>query len=226
MAAEKPKPKRPGNRQQRRTKSTRTKLLTAARSVFVEKGIDLTRIDEIAERADVGKGTFYYYFTGKPQLVREVIKGVMEELIAAIEQRCHEATTLRNLLDSLIAAHIEFFCNRWEDFVLYFQGRSDLTLGEGYEGIEPPFIRYLECVESLLASVLQYHPPQAVLRRIACAVVGFVSGYYSFAAISSQDEDIDKTFRSLRGAMVLSLARFVQEAAPPAEGPPSQATPQ
>lgn len=226
MAAESTKPKPAIGRQRRKTKATRQKLLDAARSIFAEKGMDLARIDEIAERADTGKGTFYYHFTGKGQLVREVIKGVMEELVAAIEQRCGQATSLTEALDSLMAAHIEFFCNRWEDFVLYFQGRSDLTLDEGYDGIETPFVRYLECVESLLASVLKYHLPQRVLRRIACAAVGFVSGYYSFAAISSQEENIDETFRALRGAMVSSLARFIQEASPPAEGPASQAKPQ
>ena len=52
---------------------------------------------------------------------------------------------------------------------------------------------------------------------MVCALAGFVSGYYSFAVISSQDEEIDKTFRPLRDAMVGSLARFIQEAAPSGE---------
>ena len=79
---------------------------------------------------------------------------------------------------------------------------------------------YLEHVEALLASVQKYRLPQPVLRRIACAVAGFVSGYYSFAVIASQDEDIDQTFRSLRGAMVDSLARFIQTASPSVEAVP------
>lgn len=205
------------SRQQRRTKATRERLLAAARSVFAEKGIDLARIDEIAERADVGKGTFYYHFTGKGKLVRVMIEEMMEELVAALKRSCGESAGLTEMLDALVAAHIEFFCNRWEDFVLYFQGRSDLTLGEGYVGIETPFNNYLECVESLLVPVLRHRLSQPVLRRIACAVVGFVSGYYSFAAIASKDADVDETFRSLRGAMVQSLAKFVQEASAPAD---------
>lgn len=212
MIVEDAKPKRSPSRQQRRLKVTRRKLLDAARMVFATRGIDLARIDEISDRADVGKGTFYYHFSGKPQLVRELIKEMLDGLIAAIRSRCEGATDVIGVLDKLIAAHIEFFANRWEDFVLYFQGRSDLTLQEGYQGLETPFIKYLECVEGLLASVLKYRPPQPVLRRIACAVAGFVSGYYSFAAISSQDENIDETFVSLRGAMASSLARFIQEA--------------
>jgi len=199
-------------RQRRRANATRQKLLEAARSVFAEKGMDLTRIDEISERADIGKGTFYYHFKGKNQVVRELMKSILGELVAAIEDKCRDASDVQSLLHNLIGAHIEFFSSRWEDFVLYFQGRCDLTLQEGYSGIETPFIDYLEGIEGLLESVIKHKLPQPVLRRIACAIAGLVSGYYSFAAIGSQDEDIDEVFASLRGAMVASLIRFIQEA--------------
>ena len=212
------KPHRRRTRQQRRVTATRRKLLDAARAVFAEKGLDLARIDEITERADVGKGTFYYHFNNRSELIGELIEEMLDELVKVIEARCSGITDLKNLLDRLIDAHIAFFCNRWEDFVLYFQGRTDLTLQEGYPGIETPFLKYLECVEGLLAPVLRHRLPQPVLRRIACAVAGFVSGYYSFAVIASQDEDIDETFASLRGAIVESLARFIQEAAPAPRG--------
>ena len=207
-----------GLRQGRRVAATRRRLLDAARSVFAEKGLDLTTIDDIAERADVGKGTLYYHFKGKPRLVRELIDEVLGELVEAVEARCNGAANVAELLDRLIAAHIEFFCTRWEDFVLYFNGRGDLTLTQGYSGIDTPYVRYLESMEHSLVCVLSYKVPPQVLRRIICAVVGFVSGYYSFAAIGSEVDDLDKTFRSLRGAMVASLVRFIQEAAPPPSG--------
>jgi AcrR family transcriptional regulator len=202
------------SRQRGRTNITRQKLLEAARTIFAEKGMDLTRIDEISERADVGKGTFYYHFKGKAQIVRELIKGILGELVATMEEKCKDASDVQSLLNNLIGAHIEFFSKRWEDFVLYFQSRSDLNLLESYSGIETPFIEYLECVEGLLESVIKYKLSQPVLRRIACAITGFVSGYYSFAAIDSRDENIDEVFVSLQGAMVASLERFIKEALP------------
>jgi len=187
-------------------------LLKAARSVFAEKGLDLARIDDITERADVGKGTFYYHFGNKEELIKLLIRKVLGELVTVIEERCEGITDLSGLLDGLISAHISFFSNRWEDFVLTFQARNDLALEEGYSGIATPYIKYLERVESLIETALDRDLPQPVLRRITCAVVGFVSGYYSFASIASQDDDIDKTFYSLRGAMVVSLVRFIQTA--------------
>ncbi|MFH1144298.1 MAG: TetR/AcrR family transcriptional regulator [Candidatus Eisenbacteria bacterium] len=204
----------PPTRGQRRSRNTRQQLLSAAREVFAERGMDLTSIDDITRRADVGKGTFYYHFKNKERLIRELVRSVLGGLIATIDQRCAGCTDLDSLLDTIIQAHIEFFSNRWADFVLYFQGRADLTLEQGYSGIETPFMEYLERIETLIDGVVRYHLPKPLLRRIACAVVGFLSGYYSFAAIASQGEDVDDAFRALRGAMVASLARFIREAVP------------
>jgi len=202
-------------RQQRRLSATRQKLLEAARSVFAERGLDSATISNITERADVGKGTFYYHFKDKEGVIAALIKSIMGELSAAIIDRCAEISDLPKLLDTMIGVHIEFFSNRWEDFVLYFQGRGDLYLKEGYDGIETPFINYLETMEDLIESAIQGQISKQALRRIACAAAGFVSGYYSFAVITSEDEDVDKTLRSLRGALVSSLTRFISEALPP-----------
>jgi len=196
-------------RQQRRVKATQRKLLNAARGVFAEKGLDSTTIDDITERADVGKGTFYYHFSGKQALIAELIDGLLSELVKVIKQRCEGIGELQNLLDTIVKVHIEFFNGRWEDFVLYFQGRADLTLKEGYAGINQPFLKYLEAIEDLVESVIKRRLPKSMLRRFGCAVAGFVSGYYSFAVIDSVDEDVDKSLMEMRGAFVSSLARFM-----------------
>ena len=214
MKNEHSKPKSKQTRRQRNANITRQKILVAAKIVFAEKGMDLTRIDEISERADIGKGSLYHHFSGKAQIIRELIKSILKELMATMEEKCKDTSDVPGLLNNLIGAHIEFFSKRWEDFVLYFQSRSDLNLRDCYSGIETPFVEYLECVESLLESVIKYKLPRQILRRIACAITGFVSGYYSFAAIASLDENIDEVFISLQGAMVASLERFIKEALP------------
>ena len=205
------KRKKPISRQQRRVSVTRQKLLNAARHVFAEKGMDLTTIDDITRRADVGKGTFYYHFKNKEGVIAALTREVLGELRGTIKEKCAGKTELGDVLDAMIVAHIEFFSARWEDFVFYFQGRADLKLEEGYSSIETPFIDYLEAIESEIASVISRRLPGPVLRRIGCAAAGFVSGYYSFASVASKDDDVDATFQSLRGALVASLTRFVLE---------------
>ena len=202
-------------RQKRRSGETRAKLLGAARSVFSERGLEAPSIDDITERADTGKGTFYYHFDSKDELIHSVMEDVIGGLVAAMSVKCEGVADLPEILDRIIGAHIEFFSERWQDFVLYFHARADLALEDSYPGLEPAFMGYLACIEDLIANALGRPATDVVLRRIACAVAGLVSGYYSFAAIASEEDDIDAAFRGLRGAMVASLTRFVAEASPP-----------
>jgi len=205
---------KPKTRQRRRVKATRLKLLNAGRDMFAEKGFDSTTIDDITERADVGKGTFYYHFTDKQDLIAELIKRMMDELIETMHKRCENTVDLPALLDDMVKIHIDFFRNRWEDFVLYFQGLAGLKLQESYSGLEEPFLTYLESIENLVDVVIKHRLPAPLLRRFCCAVAGFVSGYYSFAVISTEDEDVDKALMEMRGAFVSSLTRFINEALP------------
>jgi AcrR family transcriptional regulator len=201
---------RPESRQDRRFSKTRARLLDAARSVFSEKGLDLTTIDDITQRADLGRGTFYYHFGTKSQLVNELMKSVIDELTAQLAKKCQGHTELPEMLDAMIGAHVEFFSQRWKDFVLYFQGRADLTLEQGYEGIETPFLQYIRTEEELVDSTI----PPATIRRLACAIVGFISGYYSFAVVTTDGDDVDRSFASLKQAFVAGLTRFIREAIP------------
>jgi AcrR family transcriptional regulator len=60
------------NRRERRKLETRQALLDATRSLLVSRSMDALSVDEIAMRADVGKGTFYNYFADKDALAREL----------------------------------------------------------------------------------------------------------------------------------------------------------
>jgi AcrR family transcriptional regulator len=208
------RPKRKQSRQQRRYGRTRAKLIEAARSVFAERGLDLTTVDDITSRADVGRGTFYYHFSSKADLIGELVDSLLGELVAEIRARCEGHDNLAELLDALVIAHVDFFSKRWEDFVLYYAGRADLTLVESYEVLETPFLDYMNSIESLVDSAMSEPISKPVLRRLACAIAGFISGYYSFAVIASEGEDVDRTFLSLRSAFVGSLVRFVSDTVP------------
>ncbi len=55
----------PSSRIERRREKTRRLLIEVALGLFYEKGIYRTKIEDITERADIGKGTFYQYFETK-----------------------------------------------------------------------------------------------------------------------------------------------------------------
>ena len=59
----------------------RTALLSQAFSLFMNKGITNTTISEIAQQADVAKGTFYIYFKDKDDLIEKLIAQKAEQLL-------------------------------------------------------------------------------------------------------------------------------------------------
>ena len=58
----------------------RPRLVDAACAVFAEKGYASTRVADIAERAGVGKGTVYEYFSSKEELLFAVFELINAEI--------------------------------------------------------------------------------------------------------------------------------------------------
>jgi TetR/AcrR family transcriptional regulator len=58
----------------RRKQARPGELLTAALDLFVEKGYAATRVEEVARRAGVSKGTLFLYFDSKEELFKAVVR--------------------------------------------------------------------------------------------------------------------------------------------------------
>lgn len=63
-----------------RGEATRRKLLEAAEQEFGEKGFHAASVASITRRARVGQGTFYLYFPGKEDALRELVRHMGREL--------------------------------------------------------------------------------------------------------------------------------------------------
>ena len=61
-----------GEKTELKKEQKKQKLLDAAYSLFLEKGVSKTSVDEIAKGANVAKGTFYLYFHDKEHLLQQL----------------------------------------------------------------------------------------------------------------------------------------------------------
>jgi len=61
-------------RRERRKDARPGELLAAALDLFVEKGFAATRVEEVAHRAGVSKGTLFLYFPSKEELFKAVVR--------------------------------------------------------------------------------------------------------------------------------------------------------
>ncbi len=81
----------PPPRRRRRKEARPKEILAAALTVFTERGFAATRVDDVASRAGVTKGTVYLYFPTKEELFKAVIRDALFPVIHAVEQHIAEA---------------------------------------------------------------------------------------------------------------------------------------
>jgi AcrR family transcriptional regulator len=87
----KPKPKRKARpRWQRRKEARPAEIVAAALDVFVERGFAATKLEEVARRAGVTKGTVYLYFDSKDALFKAVVRETIVPIFARGEQMVAE----------------------------------------------------------------------------------------------------------------------------------------
>lgn len=68
------------------TKNKRIRfILSAALDEFVEKGFAAARLESIAQRAGVAKGTIYLYFETKESLFEEAVRAIIGPMVARFE---------------------------------------------------------------------------------------------------------------------------------------------
>ncbi|MGH2897441.1 MAG: TetR/AcrR family transcriptional regulator [Solirubrobacteraceae bacterium] len=95
-------------RRERRKAQTRRQLLDAARTLFVKRGYDATRPQDIARAADVAVGTFYLYYTDKRAVFLAFTDEAAHELMECVRARAAGANDFALGLMRSLEAIIEY----------------------------------------------------------------------------------------------------------------------
>ena len=131
---------------ERKKRETRERIAHAAATLFSERGVEATTVDEIAALADVGKGTVYNYFTTKEDMVADLVlrieqealgdlPGILEENLPAAQTLDRVAWRLLEVKAGRLGFVRAFFARLFQDDGLQarlqpFQQALDQALGE------------------------------------------------------------------------------------------------
>ncbi len=92
-----------GKRRERRKDDRPAEILQAAVAEFAEQGFANTKIQSIATRAGVAKGTVYLYFTTKEQIFEAIVRERIQPVFArAAEMSEHWEGTQADLFRQII----------------------------------------------------------------------------------------------------------------------------
>ncbi|MGK5552947.1 TetR/AcrR family transcriptional regulator [Actinomadura kijaniata] len=99
----------PRSRRKRMTgKERREQLLTIGRTLFAERGLDGTSVEEIAAAAGVSKPVVYEHFGGKEGLYAVVVDREFEKLLGLVTEALNSAIHYRSKLEKAALALLEY----------------------------------------------------------------------------------------------------------------------
>ncbi len=87
--------------------NTEEKILEAARQVFLEKGFDGARMQEIADKAEINKAMLHYYFRKKDKLFEKVFEDAFKKFIPQVGQIMLSDDDLIIKIKSFISTYID-----------------------------------------------------------------------------------------------------------------------
>ena len=133
----------------------RDAILAAALEEFSARGFEATRLDDVAARADIAKGTIYLYFRDKETLFQELIRAMLTPLVGTLEALGAVDMPLAVLADRLVDVFVrEVYETRRKDVVrlMITEGRRFPKIAEFY---------YREVLSHIMAAV------RGIIRRAA-----------------------------------------------------------
>lgn len=176
-------------RKERERLMRREAILEAAIAVFAEKGYRTATLDEVAERAEFGKGTLYNYFPGgKEGLLFAIFDGLYESLHAharscfSPERVGHES--FRSLLSEFVAQLFTFFFAHQDQVMVLLKEANRIAFSD-----EADKVQYFQNQEAETASLLEPAVAAAIAsgelrpvspRAAVRMILGNLDGYLRF----------------------------------------------
>jgi AcrR family transcriptional regulator len=134
-----------------RREKRRAAILAAALEEFAARGFADTRLDDVARRARIAKGTIYLYFRDKETLFQDLVREMLSPLVGAIE-----AAPLRDLpIRAVVEMIVDVFVNE-----IYGTRRKDvirLIIAEGPRFPKLAEVYYREVIARVLPVLRARH---------------------------------------------------------------------
>jgi AcrR family transcriptional regulator len=139
-------PKKPRAARPERSAARRDAILAAALDEFSARGFVATRLEDVARRAGIAKGTIYLYFRDKETLFTELIRSSLVPMVAGLEAAPRELP-----LRAFAERFVELFVKE-----IYGTRRKDvlrLVITEGPRFPQLAEVYYREVIKRAVAAV-------------------------------------------------------------------------
>jgi AcrR family transcriptional regulator len=101
-----------------RREKRRAAILDAALEEFAARGFAATRLDDVARRARIAKGTIYLYFRDKESLFQDLVRTMLSPLVGTIEAAPLSEVPIRAVAEMIVDVFVrEIYGTRRKDVI-------------------------------------------------------------------------------------------------------------
>lgn len=106
-------------RKEREKLFKRLEIVNSAVILFAEKGYENSTLDEIAERAEFGKGTIYKYFENKEEIYSSIIENIFSEYYNNLRSISSKTGNLKDFLSEMTRLLFRFANENKAEFSVF-----------------------------------------------------------------------------------------------------------
>ncbi|MEN8247946.1 MAG: TetR/AcrR family transcriptional regulator [Bacteroidota bacterium] len=91
----------------KKSELTQQKIIETAREMFIEKGFDGVKMQELADRAGVNKGLLHHYFNNKQSLFNDVFAHAADQLFGRLMESFSNQGSFNEKVNSIVDAYLD-----------------------------------------------------------------------------------------------------------------------
>lgn len=183
------------------------RILVAAMEIFGERPYEKVKIEDIADRAGVGKGTIYEYFVSKEELFASVLEAGFNEYFMALVAAAQSSFSATAKLQAVFGRHLSFI-SQHALAARIILGERPASRSEIHEAMVVRYLRLGRFLEDLLQEGITTGEFRPVDTAVAAqAIVGIFSALLVFVLFAGQTTDaMEKRAEKLLDFCLLGLA--------------------
>jgi TetR/AcrR family transcriptional regulator len=159
--------------------NTEEKILTAAQSVFIKKGMDGSRMQEIADEAGINKALLHYYFRSKQKLFEAIFSTVFNQIFPDIRNLLYSEKPFVEKLSVFIEKYIDLLLKHpfLPSFILKEINRDPEFLATiiKKQGINPSEIVELIDQEMKNGKIRKMDPRELMINILSLSIFPFAA---------------------------------------------------
>lgn len=181
--------------------TTENEILKAAKEIFHLKGMDGTRMQEIADKANINKAMLHYYFKNKEVLFNAVFKSAFNMLAPQVNTILNDESDLFTKIQNFTSSYISFVIEHpyIPNFVIQEMNRNPefimkLKTQENFPSLSKFKIQVEEAIENKIIKPIS--PESLFINIMSLNIFPFIGRPLLSALINVEEADYDQLLQN------------------------------